>query len=238
MSTEGILLVDKPAGLTSAKVVAKIKKKFSLKKVGHAGTLDPAATGLLVLLCGKATKLQAQFLNGDKAYEGVIRLGVETETNDLEGALVRKMDTSGLFATKTSKDLASDLQTAFLGEQQQIPPKFSAIKVNGKRAYKLARKGEKVEIKARSISIDELELKFVDEQRLEFKMRCSKGTYVRSLARDIGSRLGVGGTLEFLRRTYSAPFSLEQAYLLEDLLEREGLGGVMLEDLFATKSQF
>lgn len=214
---DGALLVDKPAGMTSAGVVARIKRLTGEKRVGHAGTLDPDATGLLVILLGRATKLQEIILTGVKAYHGVIRLGVSTTTDDLAGEVV---ESSEVLPSRSELESALlSLHSRFLGKQQQTPPQFSAIRVEGKRSYDLARQGVAVALAPREIEILSLSLNLLDDARVEYSLRCSKGTYVRSFARDLGQALGVPACVESIRRTESQPFSLGNAHTLETLTE-------------------
>lgn len=203
--SEGILLVDKPLGETSFNLVRKLRKRFNVKKIGHAGTLDPLATGLMVMLVGKNyTRLSDKFLNDTKEYEAEITLGYATESYDAEGAIV---------ATSELVPELSDVEkiiTTFQGKTLQTPPMFSAKKINGKKLCDLARKGETVERKAVEVSMH-ITLLSYDYPKLKLHVRCSKGTYIRSLAHDIGVSLGAFGTLTSLRRTLSGPFTLEKS---------------------------
>jgi tRNA pseudouridine55 synthase len=210
----GFLVIDKPAGITSHDVVAKIRKRFATKRVGHAGTLDPMATGVLVLGVGIATKLLQFIVAGIKRYEATIRLGVKTTTDDQEGEIVSQVDANHL----SDQEIKSAL-TKFVGLIQQVPSSVSAIKVDGKRAYDLVREGATVELAARPVEISEL--KIVKIHRTEFveidiEVTCSAGTYIRAIARDLGDALGVGGHLVSLRRTLVAPFAIESADGIED----------------------
>ena len=207
MNLEGIVLVDKPAGPTSHDVVAKMRKLFNTRKVGHAGTLDPMATGMLVIGIGRATRLLGYFTAHDKEYLGTIRLGISTTTDDAQGELVAQ--TSALHVTESSI-----LETVkdFRGPIMQQPSAISAIKIDGKRAYARVRDGEDINIPARSVMIHDLEIveisALADLKVVDVKVRvvCSAGTYIRALARDIGEQLGVGGHLTELRRTRSGVF--------------------------------
>ena len=207
MNLEGIVLVDKPAGPTSHDVVAKMRKLFNTRKVGHAGTLDPMATGMLVIGIGRATRLLGYFTAHDKEYLGTIRLGISTTTDDAQGELVTQ--TSALHVTESSI-----LETVkdFRGPIMQQPSAISAIKIDGKRAYARVRDGEDINIPARSVMIHDLEIveisALADLKVVDVKVRvvCSAGTYIRALARDIGEQLGVGGHLTELRRTRSGVF--------------------------------
>lgn len=224
---DGALLVDKEPGITSAGVVAKLKKAFRPDKIGHAGTLDPAASGLLVILLGKATKLQQILLGSYKAYSGVILLGVRTDTDDLEGQIVERDERLAYLSGGALSEIEGKLTRAFTGAQMQMPPQFSAVHVNGKRSYALARAGEKVELAPREITIEHSEFKFLSENRLAYEIRCSKGTYIRSIARDVGSYLQTCGCLESIRRIQSDPFSIEDAKLLSAILE-QGVEGSLI----------
>ena len=215
---DGLLLIDKPAGMTSADVVRAAKRSLSPKKIGHGGTLDPLATGLLVLLLGRATKLSSLFLDGEKCYSGTIRLGLQTTTDDISGeTLSSDPDTEMKFTESKRQELAASAILAFSGVQQQRPPAYSAIKVDGKRSYKLAREGQLVEHATREITVSELTLEFVSANCIKYFMRCSKGTYVRSLARDIGLHLGSYGCIETLRREACGAFEVRSACPLDEL---------------------
>ncbi len=213
----GALLIDKPAGETSAGIVRKLKKHFALKRVGHAGTLDPMATGLLVILCGKATRLQSFFLESTKAYSGVIRLGLSTETDDIEGRVTEIDEKLAFLAAHTPAELECNIKQNFSGRQQQRPPQFSAIHVDGKRSYDLARKGKGVSLEPREVEIAWEEIELIPPNHLRYQVRCSKGTYIRSLARDIGSFLKSCACLESIRRLESSPFRIQDAISLDDL---------------------
>ena len=221
-----ILLIDKPAGVSSFFVVGKIRRKISDKlginpatgkkykvKVGHAGTLDPFATGLLIILVGKGTKKANEFLKLDKEYETTIRLGETSTTGDVEG----EISTNEIESIPTSEEI-SNVVKDFVGEIEQRVPAFSAVKINGERAYKLARKGEKVEMPKRKIHIYNIEI--LEYKWPELKIRCevSSGTYIRQLGMDIGEKLGVGGYLTELRRTKIDKYRVEDATTLEKYL--------------------
>ena len=191
----GLLLVDKPSGPTSHDVVQQIRRVTGLRKVGHTGTLDPAATGLLILCLGRATRL-SDFLTGlDKTYEGILRLGMVTSSYDLEGEVLEERAVPPL----TSQEL-SGIFAAFTGEIEQKPPMVSAVKVNGERLYKRARRGEDVDRPLRHVTVYEFSLLSFDGRDAAFRLRCSSGTYARALCFDVGERLGCGGTLAELRR--------------------------------------
>ena len=216
--TDGLLVVDKPAGWTSHDVVARVRRLAGTRKVGHAGSLDPMATGVLVLGVGRATRLLGHLANTDKAYDATIRLGESTTTDDADGEIVARTDASALEEP--------EIRTAaleFVGEIQQIPSSVSAIKVDGRRAYQRVRQGEAVELDARPVRVARFDLhtfrwasKSVD---IEVSVLCSSGTYLRAIARDLGARLGVGGHLTALRRTRVGPFSLDRASTLDALSE-------------------
>jgi tRNA pseudouridine55 synthase len=219
MSLAGFLNVVKPPGMTSHDVVGLIRRKVGRKtKVGHLGTLDPAAAGVLPLAVGRATKLIPTLPNlGDqmKGYLGQIQLGVTTTTDDLEGDVL----TRGEFGEVTRERLSASLES-FRGVISQVPPQVSALRKDGKRAYELVRAGERVELEARQVQIGELALRdyLPAEGRFTVYVCCGSGTYIRSMARDIGEQLGTGGALAFLLRTHSGPFRLEQAVSLEEIL--------------------
>ena len=211
--TCGFLVLDKPAGLSSHGCVARVRRAYGLKRVGHGGTLDPAVTGVLPIALGPATRL-LPYLSGDKTYRGVVQLGVRTDSDDLEGEVLERQQPPQLAST----DLEAALKP-FRGVIQQRPPAISAVHVNGQRAYKLARAGESVELQARPVSVHRLELLHWDPElgRLELEVACSAGTYIRSLARDLGEALGCGGCLAQLQRTEALGFKLEQSVSWEQL---------------------
>ena len=216
----GVLLVDKPEGWTSHDVVNCVRSRFKVRKVGHCGTLDPAATGLLVLVLGRATKLSNQLSGQDKRYVGTMRLGVETTTQDREGDITE---------TREVKDVdraqLEEVCDRYRGEIQQIPPMVSAKKKGGKRLYKLARKGVEVEREPRTIVVHELTIQEVVLPDVQFTLTCSKGTYVRTLCADIGRDLGCGAHLHRLRRTHSGAFDVADTYTTDTIKswEREQL---------------
>ena len=209
-----MFLVDKPKGLTSSRVVERIKRKFNVK-AGHTGTLDPLATGLLVVLTGKFTKNASSFLKLDKAYEVKVMLGVETDTFDSEGTVLRQAD-----GEVTREDVERVLKD-FSGDIWQVPPPFSAKKIAGRKAYQLARKGISVDIPPKRVSIHSLGLKEFQFPYFTIVCEVSSGFYVRSLAHDIGQKLGVGATVVGVRRTRVGPYHVEQAKCLEDILAQE-----------------
>jgi tRNA pseudouridine55 synthase len=215
----GLVVVDKPSGWTSFDVVARMRRVAGTRRVGHAGTLDPMATGVLVVGVGKATKLLGHLALTGKVYRGTIRLGETTNTDDAEGEQLAASDASGL-------DDAAVLQAlqGFRGEIEQVPPQVSAIKVDGKRSYARARAGETVELAARRVTVSRLDLEGLRRGAvtldLDVEIVCTSGTYIRSIARDLGEALGVGGHLTALRRTAVGPYTLDAARTLEQLVER------------------
>lgn len=207
----GVLLVDKPAAWTSHDVV-KFIRRFGFKKVGHCGTLDPDATGVLVVVLGRCTKLTDRFSNQDKVYQGAMMLGTETFTQDAAGEVTATYDWSHVTEAQVRAEAAT-----FLGEQTQIPPMVSAVKQDGEKLYKLARQGITVEREPRPVTIHEFTLDEIAIPRIKFTVKCSKGTYVRTLCHDLGKRLNCGAHLEVLRRLRSGRFSIEQAVTMDTL---------------------
>ena len=211
-SFDGILLIDKPAGPTSHDIVDIIRNSYRIKKVGHCGTLDPAATGLLTILLGKATKLSEKLMSDDKVYVGSVKLGETTNTYDAEGQIESHQPIPNI-----SINTLQEEANKFLGDQMQIPPMVSAIKINGTPLYKLARKGQKVDRKERFIHLYKFIISEYKPPFAWFKLACTKGTYIRSLAHDFGNSLGCGGHLSGLRRTVSGKFKVSNATTLEEL---------------------
>lgn len=209
----GFLNVDKPAGLTSHDVVARLRRVAGQKRIGHGGTLDPAATGVLPIALGEATRLVEYLVEGRKRYTAVVELGVVTTTDDAEGEIVASSAVPHL----TLADLLSALDL-FVGEIDQVPPMYSAVQVDGKRLYELARAGVTLERAPRRIAIDRIEINTWQAPMLELDITCGKGTYVRALARDLGERLGCGAHLRSLRRTAVGPLRVETAVPLAELL--------------------
>ena len=217
-SVSGLVIVDKPAGVTSHDVVARVRRLAGTRKVGHAGTLDPMATGVLVLGVNRATRLLGHLTLTEKAYDATIRLGASTTTDDAEGEVVSTAPTGELDEAAIRSALAS-----FVGDIEQVPTSVSAIKVGGRRAYDRVREGEDVQLAARPVTIHALEVHevrpTVESVEVDISVRCSSGTYVRAIARDLGTGLGVGGHLGSLRRTSVGPFALDDARTLEQLAE-------------------
>lgn len=211
--TGALLLVDKPLEWTSFDVVAKVRNTLRIKKVGHAGTLDPLATGLLILCLGKATKLADSVQAEEKEYTGRIRIGARTATDDSEGEETDIVPVDGI-----SPEMIRNAAESFLGESEQIPPMFSARKVQGKRLYKLARQGKEIDRPAKTIRVTAFDIGEVKLPYVEFRIQCSKGTYIRSLARDLGSTLETGAYLAELRRTRSGAFHVDEAVRMDEIL--------------------
>ena len=209
---EGVLLVDKPTGFTSHDVVARLRRKLAMKRIGHAGTLDPMATGLLIILVGKATRISQYLTNLDKEYEGTIELGKITNSQDADGEVMETRPVPAL----TEAEVRTVMQT-YLGDQYQTPPMFSAIKVDGVPLYKRARKGEEVEREPRFIRVAAFDLLGLTPPTLTFDLHCTKGTYVRTIAHDLGQKLGCGAHLSALRRTGSGKFKIAQCLPLDEI---------------------
>jgi tRNA pseudouridine55 synthase len=210
---EGVLLVDKPTEHTSHDVVARLRGKLRMKRIGHAGTLDPMATGLLVILVGKATRISQYLMSVEKSYTGTIKLGMTTNTQDAEGEMLETRPVPPLDEAQVRAAMAG-----FLGDQYQLPPMFSAVKIGGQPLYKAARKGEEIEREPRFIRVRRFDLMRWASPEIDFEVDCTKGTYVRTLAHDVGGKLGCGGHLSALRRTASGDLRLERATTLEELM--------------------
>lgn len=212
----GILIVDKPQGWTSMDVCAKLRGVLGERRIGHAGTLDPLATGVLPVFVGRATRAVEYAAGGDKEYRAVLRLGLSTDTQDITGTVLEQRPVA------VQEGELKQVLAAFRGEIEQLPPMYSAVKVGGKKLYELARKGREVERTARPVCIHRLEVEeWPEPDRVVLRVRCSKGTYIRTLCHDIGQRLGSGGCMEQLRRTMAAGFSEEEALPLERVLQAE-----------------
>ena len=211
----GIVIVDKPAGWTSQDVVSKLRGVLHTKRVGHGGTLDPMATGVLPVFVGRATRGVEFFEHAEKTYEATLRLGLTTDTEDISGTVLEEKP-----VTLTEADLLTVLPR-FRGQILQVPPMYSALKVNGQKLYELARKGKEVERNPRPITIHELELLEFTSETARLRVRCSKGTYIRTLCKDIGEALGCGGGMAALRRTAAGEYGIAEAVPLQTLLETE-----------------
>ncbi|MBS1485244.1 MAG: tRNA pseudouridine(55) synthase TruB [Opitutales bacterium] len=213
---EGVLLIDKTQGCTSHDVVNSVRRVLGMKSVGHAGTLDPLATGLLIILVGKATKASQYLMSVDKVYEGSFKLGVTTDSQDSDGEILKTCDVPDF-----SEDFLREAMRSFQGDQYQTPPMFSAKKINGVPLYKLARKGKEVEREPRFIRISKFELLAYDaaEKTAKFRVACSKGTYVRTICHDLGQKLGCGAHMNSLRRIKSGELDVASAVTVEQLKE-------------------
>jgi tRNA pseudouridine55 synthase len=215
---DGLLLVNKPAGMTSHDIVDFVRRKFNLKKVGHCGTLDPMATGLLMLVIGKATKVQDLLMSEDKEYSGTLKLGETTDTQDAEGQIIEKKEVPHL-----SEEQILEAFKKFTGDFYQIPPMVSALKKDGVPLYKLARQGVVVEREPRLVHVYTFQIKNIAMPSIEFQIRCSKGFYVRTYCHDIGEVLGCGAHLTELVRTRSGNFSLEKAAAWQELQDAKDI---------------
>lgn len=212
---DGIVIVDKPQGWTSQDVTARLRRVFGTRRIGHGGTLDPMATGVLPVFVGRATRAVEFFEHAEKTYETVLRLGITTDTEDMTGTVLTEENVSF-----TEEQLQETL-AAFRGEILQVPPMYSALKVNGQKLCDLARKGKTVERQPRPITIHELTLVERGENILRLRVRCSKGTYIRTLCKDIGEKLGCGGCMESLRRVAAGEYTVDEAVPLQTLLDTE-----------------
>ena len=230
LSAAGVVVVDKPAGMTSHDVVARLRRIFGTRKVGHAGTLDPMATGVLVAGIERGTKLLAHLVADDKVYTATFRLGAATSTDDAEGDVLSQADASHI----TDADIMAQVR-ALTGEIMQVPSKVSAIKIGGKRAHELVREGKQVEIPPRPVTVFSFNVSDIRREGpyvdVDARVHCSSGTYIRSLARDMGVALGVGGHLTALRREMSGPFTLAHAHTLDELEECAALSLTLDETL-------
>ena len=212
---DGIVIVDKPQGWTSQDVTARLRRVFGTRRIGHGGTLDPMATGVLPVFVGRATRAVEFFEHAEKTYETVLRLGITTDTEDMTGTVLTEENVSF-----TEEQLQETL-AAFRGEILQIPPMYSALKVNGQKLCDLARKGKTVARQPRPITIHELTLVERGENTLRLRVCCSKGTYIRTLCKDIGEKLGCGGCMESLRRVAAGEYTIDEAVPLQTLLDTE-----------------
>ncbi|AXA34400.1 tRNA pseudouridine(55) synthase TruB [Francisella adeliensis] len=227
LNLNGVIVVNKSKDASSNYILQQLKRLFNAQKAGHTGTLDPMATGVLPICFGRATKIAQYLLDADKEYIATIKLGVETDSGDAEGNIIKESLDD---IPKLDNDALENVLDNFRGEISQVPPMYSALKHNGKPLYKLAREGIQIEIKPRDITIYNLDLLDFTEDTITIKVRSSKGTYIRSLAIDIGAKLGCGGHLIALQRTKSGPFDIEQSYTLEQLKD------LSFEDKLATIS--
>ncbi len=211
---QGILIINKPEGFTSQDVVSKVKKILNIKKAGHTGTLDPMATGVLPVLLGEYTKLSKYLIEHDKTYIAKLKLGIKTSTGDIEGEVI---DTKEYDKNILDKGNVEKVLNSFIGKQKQIPPMYSAIKVNGKKLYEYARNGETVEVEPRDIELYDVKLLNIYDDEIEFEVSCSKGTYIRVVCEDIAKALGTIGTMSALKRTIVDKFEINDALTFEEL---------------------
>ena len=218
----GVVIVNKPKGKTSHDVVGMMRKRFGTRRVGHTGTLDPLATGVLPVLIGTATKAADMLIKGDKKYRATMLLGKRTDTLDIEGAVISESEVN-----VTESEVRAVIES-FIGESMQIPPMYSAIKQNGKKLYDLARSGVEVEREARKIHIYSIDIVDISIPRIVIDVHCSKGTYIRSLCDDIGQKLGTGAIMTDLVRTQTADFTLDKSYTIEELDELSDLSVAVL----------
>lgn len=234
---DGIIVVNKEKGCTSHDLVSKVKKIVK-EKVGHTGTLDPLATGVLPLLIGKGTLCSKYLINHNKEYIAVLKLGVSTDTIDSEGKVLEEKEVDSSILEKTN---AEKILSGFVGKQIQEPPIYSAIKVNGKKLYEYARKGESVEIPKREIEIYDMELRGINkiENEIEFKVKCSKGTYIRSLCFDLAKKLGTIGYMKDLKRLKVGEFSIENSITINEQTTKEDIEKniITIEELFKNKEK-
>ena len=211
MERSGVINIYKEAGYTSHDVVAKLRGILKQKKIGHTGTLDPQAQGVLPVCLGKGTKLCDLLADHDKEYEAVLRLGITTDTQDMEGNVLQES------SVQVSEEEVRTCILSFQGEQMQVPPMYSALKVNGKKLYELAREGKVVERKARPVTFHKIEVLWMELPKVKIRVQCSKGTYIRTLCNEIGEKLGCGGCMEELMRTRVERFALEDAVKLDEV---------------------
>ena len=236
---DGIIIINKGKNYTSNDVVS-IVKKITKSKVGHTGTLDPNATGVLPLLIGNATKVSKYLINHDKEYEVVLQLGIRTETADVEGKVIEQKEVT---AEMLNKDNIEEKLQQFIGKQEQIPPIYSAIKVNGKKLYEYSRKGQEVELKPRQIEIYSIQLVGINEKekQISFKVKCSKGTYIRSLCEDISKKLGTVGYMKELNRLQVGEFYIKDAVTISEMKEKIEAGNlesiITIEEIFKNNPQ-
>ena len=228
----GVLIIDKPEGITSHDVVAKVRKALHTKKVGHTGTLDPLATGVLVVCVEKATKLVQYLTCENKTYEVQMKLGIKSDTGDITGNVIETDDNISEKLNALNLEKIHEILNTFLGAQKQVPPMYSAIKVNGKKLYEYAREGVEIEREERDIEIYSIENVSFENDILKYTVSCSKGTYVRSLCEDIAKKLGTCGTMTALRRTVTGEFEIKDSIQIEEISEEKIIS---MEKLFDKK---
>lgn len=231
---DGVIIINKQKNFTSHDVVNVIRKKLNIKKVGHTGTLDPNATGVLPILVGKATKISKYLIEHDKTYIATIKLGEKTDTGDSEGQVIEEK----LVPTDLKKEDINNALQSFLGKQKQVPPIYSAIKINGKKLYEYAREGKEVNLEAREIEIYKIQLLEYKNSKIKFEVECSKGTYIRTLCEDIAKKLGTVGYMEELQRTKVNNFKIGDSVLLDDItLENVEENLIKTEEVFKEKDK-
>lgn len=230
---DGIIIINKEKEYTSHDVVAKVKKILNEKKVGHTGTLDPNATGVLPILLGKGTKLSKYLINHNKIYEATLKLGEKTDTADIEGKIIEEKDVK---KENLSKENIVKILQEFIGKSKQVPPMYSAIKVNGKKLYEYARKGQTIEIKPREIEIYSIELLNINNNEITFRVHCSKGTYIRTLCENIAEKLETVGYMKDLKRIEVGEFNIKNAITLKELENKKGKAVISIEDFLKDKN--
>lgn len=231
---DGVIIINKQKDFTSHDVVNVIRKKLNTKKVGHTGTLDPNATGVLPILVGKATKISKYLIEHDKTYIATIKLGEKTDTGDNEGQVIEEK----LVPADLKKEDINNALQSFLGKQKQVPPMYSAIKINGKKLYEYAREGKEVKLEAREIEIYKIQLLEYKNSKIKFEVECSKGTYIRTLCEDIAKKLGTVGYMEELQRIKVNNFKIKDSVLLDDIaLENVEENLIKIEEVFKEKDK-
>ena len=231
---DGVIIINKQKNFTSHDVVNVIRKKLNTKKVGHTGTLDPNATGVLPILVGKATKISKYLIEHDKTYIATIKLGEKTDTGDSEGQVIEEK----LVPTDLKEEDINNTLQSFLGKQKQVPPMYSAIKINGKKLYEYAREGKEVKLEAREVEIYKIQLLEYKNSKIKFEVECSKGTYIRTLCEDIAKKLGTVGYMEELQRTKVNNFKIGDSVLLDDItLENVEEDLIKIEEVFKEKDK-
>ena len=230
---DGIIIINKEKEYTSHDVVAKVKKILNEKKVGHTGTLDPNATGVLPILLGKGTKLSKYLINHNKIYEATLKLGEKTDTADIEGKIIEEKDVK---KENLSEENIVKILQEFIGKSKQVPPIYSAIKVNGKKLYEYARKGQTIEIKPREIEIYGIELLNINNNEITFRVHCSKGTYIRTLCENIAEKLETVGYMKDLKRIEVGEFNIKNAITLKELESKKGKAVISIEDFLKDKN--
>lgn len=229
---DGIVIINKEKEYTSHDVVAKVKKILNEKKVGHTGTLDPNATGVLPILLGKGTKLSKYLINHNKIYEATLKLGEKTDTADIEGKIIEEKDVK---KENLSQENVTKVLKEFIGKSKQVPPMYSAIKVNGKKLYEYARKGQTIEIKPREIEIYSIELQSITNNEITFKVHCSKGTYIRTLCENIAEKLETVGYMKELKRIEVGEFNIKNAITLKELESKKEKAIISIEEFLKDK---